>query len=64
MLHIEGLYSGTNENVDKSFSIYLLNEIRINRLRHKLSLSRTQFRYYSNANLDHICLWPTAYCQM
>ena len=41
MLHIEGVYSGTNENVDKSFSNYLLNEIRINRLRHKLSLSRT-----------------------
>jgi hypothetical protein len=51
MLHIEGVYtnvySETNENVDKSLSIYLLNEIRIYRLRRKLSLSRTQFRYYS-----------------
>jgi len=41
MLHIEGVYSGTNENVDKSFYIYLSNEIRIYRLRHKLSLSRS-----------------------
>ena len=60
MLHIKGVYtnvySETNENVDKSLSIYLLNEIRIYRLRRKLSLSRTQFRYYSNVNLDHICL--------
>jgi len=62
VLHIEGVYSGTNENVFPSTKMYLLNEIRINRL--KLSLSRTQFRYCSNANLDHICLWPTAYCQM
>ena len=36
MLHIEGAYSGTNENVDKSFSIYLLNEIIINRHHRKL----------------------------
>jgi hypothetical protein len=60
MLHIEGVYSGTNENVDKSFSIYLLNEIRINRLRRKLSISLWCLLEFFPVHLT-VCCWSKTY---
>jgi hypothetical protein len=55
MLHIEGVYtnaySETNENVDKSLSIYLLNEIRIYRLRRKLYTVQVLFQCQLGSHL-------------